>query len=54
MNVAPIAAGNLGLLRMEQGDEVGADAAYQFALDSGHVEMVPLARIQLQNLGVVQ
>jgi hypothetical protein len=38
------------MLRAEQGDPVGAAAAYQLAIDSGHTEAAALAREQLGHL----
>ena len=47
-------ANNLGLQLAEQGDVAGARAAYQRAIDSGHVEWGPLAALNLGLLLDVQ
>lgn len=47
---APAAAYGLGLLLAGQGDVSGAVAAFQSAIDSGHVEYAPAAA---RNLGVL-
>jgi hypothetical protein len=49
--VAPAATLNLGLLRAEWGDEVGAGAAYRLAIDSGDADAAPTAAL---NLGLLR
>ncbi len=39
------------MLRQEQGDPVGAPAAWQLAIDFGHVDLAPMAAF---NLGVLR
>jgi hypothetical protein len=47
---APWAAFSLGVLLQEQGDFEGAKAAYQQAIDSGHIEWAPIAADNLERL----
>ena len=47
----PEAAFNLGVLRAEQGDPIGAVAAYQQAIDTHHPDAAPKAMV---NLGVLR
>ena len=49
-DAAPKAEYNLGILLKEQGDIEGARAAYQRAIDSGHLDAAPMAAF---NLGVL-
>ena len=46
----PKAANNLGILRAQQGDVAGAQAAYQYAIDSKHPTAAPKAANNLGNL----
>jgi len=51
LNVAPLAALRLGnMLTRRQGDLIGARAAYQQAIDSGHPDIAPQAQRDLGNL----
>src|SRR5919197_661610 len=44
---SPKEAFNLGVLLAGQGDAEGARAAYQRAIDSGHVDTAPMAAVHL-------
>jgi hypothetical protein len=48
--MAPKAAFNLGVLRGDQGDLVGAEQAYQLAIDSGHPSAASCARELMMQL----